>query len=129
MKDLEYYAECFRGLHTNVNRGKKAPHKALLLLAVIDLIDFGVINSPEIPLSDVLIRAFDRNSRMFYSNRLFYKPQIQYPFFHMQSEPFWRLVAKADAVLEGMAAEGETAYGEDRKKSSPTRKQLQQRYK
>jgi len=41
MKDLTYYEELFRGLHTNMQRGKPAPHKAFLLLSIIDLIEEG----------------------------------------------------------------------------------------
>ena len=126
MKDLEYYMACFGALHTNVTRGKKAPHKALLLLSVIDLIDYGFIRSPQIPLSDLLVKIFDRNSRTFYSNRLFFKPKIQYPFYHMQSEPFWRLVAKVEAA-EGMAAEGAAEYGSV-KNSSPSTKKIREQY-
>ena len=126
MKDLEYYIVCFGDLHTNVSRGKKAPHKALLLLSVIDMIDYGLIRSPHIVLSDLLVRTFDKNSHTFYSNRLFFKPKIQYPFFHMQSEPFWRLVAKAEAAVN-VAAEADQSYG-DKKKSSPSKKQLIEQY-
>lgn len=127
MKDLDYYMTCFGSLHTNKANGKKAPHKALLLLSVIDLIDYGFIQSPQIPLSDLLVKTFDKNSRTFYSNSLFFKPKIQYPFYHMQSEPFWRLVANAEA-MGSMAAEGEGSYGAT-KKSSPSAKKIRELYR
>lgn len=126
MKDLDYYIACFGSLNTNKTRGKKAPHKALLLLSVIDLIDYGFIRSSRIPLSDLLVKTFDKNSRTFYSNRLFFKPTIQYPFYHMQSEPFWNLVVKAEAA-GSIAAEGETSYGAV-KKSSPSVKRIRELY-
>ena len=33
---IQYYEQAFRTLHTNMQHGKPAPHKAFLLLAVID---------------------------------------------------------------------------------------------
>lgn len=44
MKDLNYYVECFSSLHTMKKCGKPAPHKALLLLSVIDLVERGSLN-------------------------------------------------------------------------------------
>ena len=41
-KDLEYYKDCFSSLNTMKKCGKLAPHKALLLLSIIDLIERGV---------------------------------------------------------------------------------------
>jgi hypothetical protein len=38
MKDFSYYKECFSTLHTAKSKGFYAPHKALLLLSVIDLV-------------------------------------------------------------------------------------------
>lgn len=92
MKTISYYSEAFGRLHTNVCRGHRAPHKALLLLSVIDLIERGVVSSPRIELSDSLIATFNRNSKRYFVNRSRFKPEIGKPFFHMQSEPFWRLI-------------------------------------
>lgn len=43
MKDFRYFADCFSSLHTAMKLGKPAPHKALLLLSVIDLVERGII--------------------------------------------------------------------------------------
>ena len=39
---FQYYEQAFRTLHTNMQRGKHAPHKAFMLLAVIDMIEEGL---------------------------------------------------------------------------------------
>ena len=41
-KELEYYKDYFSLLNTMKKCGKLAPHKALLLLSIIDLIERGV---------------------------------------------------------------------------------------
>jgi putative restriction endonuclease len=48
MKDFSYYKECFSTLHTAKSKGFFAPHKPLLLLSVIDLVEQGVIRSNRI---------------------------------------------------------------------------------
>ena len=52
---LRNYIEVFSHLHTAKVRGHKAPHKAMLLLAVIDLIEENVITRPEIELTHQLV--------------------------------------------------------------------------
>jgi hypothetical protein len=39
MKDFSYYKECFSTLHTAKSKGFFAPHKPLLLLSAIDLVE------------------------------------------------------------------------------------------
>ena len=71
-KDLEYYKDCFSSLNTMKKCGKPAPHKALLLLSIIDLIERGVITDCRVPLSDDLMRQFKRNtSAQLGENKLF----------------------------------------------------------
>ena len=71
-----------------------APHKPLLLLAVIDLVECGIIRSPQIELSEALITAFKLNETRFTRGIVHFKPNIGMPFYHMTAEPFWRLVPK-----------------------------------
>ncbi len=37
--ELRHYIDAFSSLHTAKVKGRKAPHKAVLLLAIIDLIE------------------------------------------------------------------------------------------
>lgn len=61
MKDFRYYADCFSSLHAAMKLSKPAPHKALLLLSVIDLVERGIITENHIELSDVLVKTFKAN--------------------------------------------------------------------
>lgn len=93
MKDLSYYINCFSTLHTMKIQEKPAPHKALLLLSVIDLVEQGVITDSCIPLSDILEKQFKHNSISYLGDSSTYDPKINYPYYHMRSEPFWELVS------------------------------------
>lgn len=92
MKDLNYYIDCFSSLSTMKKLGKPAPHKALLLLSVIDLVEQGVITDCRIPLSDCLDKRFKYNTKKLLGESILFQPKINYPYFHMRSESFWQLV-------------------------------------
>ena len=77
---------------------KLSPHKPLLLLSVIDLIEANVISSSHISLSKELIDAFAHNARLYASQEGHFRPNIGTPFFYMRSEPFWKLVPKDEGV-------------------------------
>ena len=79
-------------LKTAFSKSRPAPHKALLLLSVIDLIEKGIMTSSKIELSDALIETFKSNAKVLFKDD-FFKPSIGQPFFFMKSEPFWQLVA------------------------------------
>lgn len=101
MKDLSYYINCFSTLHTMKIQEKPAPHKALLLLSVIDLVEQGVITDSCIPLFDILEKQFKHNSISYLGDSSTYDPKINYPYYHMRSEPFWELVSTtATPVLD-----------------------------
>ena len=92
MHELKHYIEAFTSLHTAKVKGHRAPHKAVLLLAVIDLMEEGEITSPSIELSDNLDRKFNAIWRRYLGESYIFTPDITKPFFHMQHEAFWKLV-------------------------------------
>jgi putative restriction endonuclease len=111
MKDFSYYKDCFSTLHTAKSKGFFAPHKPLLLLSVIDLVERGIIRSNRIELSDALVATFKANTAKYIGHSTVFSPNIGQPFYHLQHEPFWRLVpAEASAELD-IAADPQTAYG------------------
>lgn len=118
MKDFRYYADCFSSLHTAMKLGKPAPHKALLLLSVIDLVERGIITDNHIELSDVLVKTFKANAKKFYANSPIFTPEITKPYFHIQHEPFWRLVTSSDCIETSLAAENTSKYGRSKPKYS-----------
>ena len=93
-KDLAYYENLFA--HLNVNRmgGHVAPHKPILLLAIMDLVECEMIMLPQIELGEALIAAFKWNWVRLAPEETHFKPAIGTPFYHMSGEPFWKLVPK-----------------------------------
>lgn len=68
----------------------KAPHKPILLLSVIQLIQKGDIQSNRIYITGELVIAFKSNwNKLVTTSHI---PNFSLPFFHLCSEPFWRLV-------------------------------------
>jgi putative restriction endonuclease len=70
----------------------RAPHKPFLLLSILDGIESGWITNHQIELSSDLTDTF-----ITYWNAIMGKERITtiaLPYYHMQSEPFWRLVYK-----------------------------------
>jgi len=88
---MNIYIQQLSNLNTAKIAGKKAPHKAILLLAILDLIETGLINSPRVELSEQLERTFDKNWRKYVGSSLIFRPMVATPFWHMQNEPFYKL--------------------------------------
>ena len=59
MNNLKDYIEAFSHLHTAKVKRRKAPHKAVLLLAIMDLVECNFIRNPRIELTDELVRKFN----------------------------------------------------------------------
>ena len=93
-KDLSYYEERFAHLNVNKMGGQAAPHKPILLLAIMDLVECEIIMLPQIELREALIAAFKWNWARLVPKESHFNPAIGTPFYHMSGEPFWRLVPK-----------------------------------
>ena len=99
MTTLETYIRQFAGLRrapntvfTEVSK-KRAPHKPILLLAVIDLVARGVITSPLIDVTGDLVELNELFN--LYWRRIIPVTQISsiaFPFSRLHNEPFWELV-------------------------------------
>jgi len=88
---LTFYLNKFSKLRIDRARGNPAPHKPLLILAVIDLIEQGTILENKIEPSPQLVESF-----LKYWNLLsIEKPRIYLPFYHLKSDKFWHLHAKS----------------------------------
>lgn len=117
--DIRYYLHHLGRLHTAKYKGKQAPHKAVLLLAVMELVERGEISSPEVELTDELVECFQR----IWSEKLPascpFTCDIGKPFYHMQHEPFWRLVEHSEET--NMVAEALGLYNNETKPLTPGR--------
>ena len=110
-KDIDYYLSAFEKMKRAIMRGVKAPHKLILLLAILNLCQRGIIKDNHIVLSSELVEEFKRLWRLYIGEQntggsIFvaeglpmdiphsypFKCSIENPYYHLQHEPFWRLV-------------------------------------
>lgn len=91
-KNLRDYLEKFSNLNTNKQQGKIAPHKAILLLSVIDLVEQGQIQSNKIELTEKLENQFKLNWGKYVENKDVFQPIIGTPYVHLRGESFWKLI-------------------------------------
>jgi putative restriction endonuclease len=78
----------------------KAPHKPLLLLAVLDLVHRGVITAPFIAVTGDLVELNELFN--LYWRRIIHLGQtssIAFPFSRLDREPFWELVSQPGTTI------------------------------
>lgn len=120
MNSLKDYIEVFTHLHTAKVKGYKAPHKAILLLSIIDLIECEVIRYPQIELTDKLIDKFNFIWKRYLGESSIFTRDITKPYFHMQYEPFWKLVEKYDIDAMLVAEDEPWSKNKQEKKNLPS---------
>lgn len=98
-KTLQYYKNCFSSMNCNKQRGQVAPHKAMMLMAVMDEVANGYITNGYIPHNERMVKAFERAWTKFIGSSSVFKAVFQTPFYHMANEPFWKLM-RSDAYIE-----------------------------
>jgi putative restriction endonuclease len=57
-KNIDYYLYQFAQLRIDRSHGRPAPHKPILLLSIIELIERGIITSNEIELTPEIVSTF-----------------------------------------------------------------------
>lgn len=91
---ISKYFKQFRSLNRGYNKGLgRAPHKPVLLLAVLQLIRKGSIVSNRIFITPDLLLQFKTTWKQIVETD--HVPNFALPFFHLRSEPFWFLVSRA----------------------------------
>lgn len=90
MITLSKYAIKFNKLRVDRSKGKPAPHKAILLLAVIDGIEKNQISNNEIRITPELVAAFKDIWHKLVPDGCF-TPNFSLPFYHLKSDGFWFL--------------------------------------
>lgn len=101
---MNLYSSQFTSLNTAKIAGRQAPHKAVLLLSIMDLIETGAITSPRIVLSKELEDTFGRVWKHYIGTSLIFTPKVATPFWHMQNEPFYRLYLNNGQDVSGLSA-------------------------
>jgi putative restriction endonuclease len=72
------------------SNGLPAPHKAILLLSVVQSIESGEINENKIFITPELVARFKDNWHLLVHDSKF-NPNFSLPFYHLKSEGFWHL--------------------------------------
>lgn len=90
----EHWLERLYNLRRDKRDSHERPHKPVLLLSIIDLLDRGLIKTNVVPFSDELVATF---KRYFAVVRLHNdKPTIENPFYFLSGDGFWDLFAQGD---------------------------------
>ncbi len=89
IKSLSYYNYIFRKLRRDSKKGG-APHKPILLLSIIQLFEDNLINSNKIYITPDLVGYFKSTWNMLVTTN--HDLRFALPFYHMSSEPFWKLI-------------------------------------
>jgi len=90
MADVNRWLKVFSKLHVDRSKGI-APHKPILLLAVLELVERGIIDDGTVHLDSDLLFTYRTWWDLLVREREF---NIALPFFHMRSELFWKLVPR-----------------------------------
>lgn len=86
------YVEAFQNLKTNYKYNRKSPHKAVLLLAIIDMFESCTLTDNMIKYDDALKSAFLKTWNMVLPNEATFHSEAYLPFWFMQNEGFWHIV-------------------------------------
>lgn len=92
MLSLSTYLQKFSKLKQGITKFGKAPHKAVMLLSVLQLFKSKVIRQNRIEVSPELVFLFKTNwSALVQTDNVC---NFALPFWHLKGEPFWHLKAK-----------------------------------
>ncbi|KKO44993.1 restriction endonuclease [Arsukibacterium ikkense] len=94
---LEFYLSKFRELNTMRLQGHNKPHKVCMLLAVMDLIELGVISQNRIEFNQTLKQSFTEHFQRLRAGKDQDTPEN--PFYHLSSEGFWHLQPQPSVEL------------------------------
>ena len=81
-------------------KGNPAPHKPLLLLVVIELAEQGLLPKGTFPLTPEIAFRFCTYWSIV-AHRRTQKPDVRYPFHHMQSGGFWKALGRRRKPIPG----------------------------
>lgn len=110
--DIAKYIQAFLSLNINEYKGEKAPHKPLLLLSIIQLMEDGVIVENKIPPGQAVKLKYEFLWDKYILHDTSYTKAVWTPYWHLQNESFWhfkpiRSQACLDVLME--ESKGQTA--------------------
>ncbi len=86
------YIESFKNLRTNQKYGRKSPHKAVMMLTVIELFEQNILTDNEIFYNNILKSTFLRIWNKVLPNERLIHSEAYLPFWYLQSDSFWHIV-------------------------------------
>ena len=86
------YVEAFHDLRTNNRWGRKSPHKAVLMLTVIQLFERNVLSDNEIYYDDALKSMYLKMWNKVFPSEPIFHSEAYLPFWYLQSDCFWHIV-------------------------------------
>lgn len=102
-KKVELCGNYFLEMASNINRNKfkgcYAPHKAVMIMAIMELVESGQISSNVIHLDKELKDKFKEVWKKVVPEGSPFKCEYRNPFTYMDSEPFWDLSTDKDKAF------------------------------
>jgi len=86
------YIEAVKNLKTNNKWGRKSPHKAVLMLTVIELYEKNILMDNEIRYDETLKSTFLDVWNSVLPDEPLFHPDAYLPFWYLQSDNFWHIV-------------------------------------
>lgn len=86
------YIEAFKNLRTNNKYGRKSPHKAIMMLTVIELYEQNILTDNEIFYDEKLKSMFLKVWNRVLPKEPLFHPDAYLPFWYLQSDSFWHIV-------------------------------------
>lgn len=83
------FISAFRSLKTNNKYARKSPHKAILLLTVIDMFENKLLSVNEIKYDECLLKTYQKVWNKVLPNETTFFTNVYFPFWYMQSDGFW----------------------------------------
>ena len=94
-----YFLEMASNLNRNKFKGCYAPHKVMMIMAIMELVESGQISSNAIHLDKELKDKFKEVWKKVVPERSPFKCEYRNPFTYMDSEPFWDLSTDKDKAF------------------------------
>lgn len=85
-RKFEKYHDTLSKLKYSNRGGFKAPHKAIYLISVIDMIALGAINTNKFHVDEVLIKCFEYNWTIYVGNNPLFCCNIWNPLYYIEQD-------------------------------------------
>lgn len=95
---MEHYFDLFKEMNMNKNKNRLAPHKPILLLTIMKLIENRQIKENHIEPNDNLYNEFDKVWKNVVIHEDGFFSNAWTPFWHMGNEPFWHLHGQTQGI-------------------------------